>query len=76
MKLAKWGNSLAVRIPKDVAEELGFAEGDDLRMEVGAGDTILLSKAEDRARVIARIMKVAKPLPPGWKLDRDEAAGW
>ena len=29
-KIAKWGNSLAVRLPKSVAESQGLAEGDEL----------------------------------------------
>jgi antitoxin MazE len=33
-KAQKWGNSLAVRIPKSVAEEAGVGERDDLEIEV------------------------------------------
>lgn len=33
-QLAKWGNSLAVRIPKNVAEEAKLREGDYLVLEV------------------------------------------
>ena len=32
--LQKWGNSLAVRIPKAIAEEAGVAESDDLEIAV------------------------------------------
>jgi antitoxin MazE len=35
----KWGNSLAVRIPKAIAAEAGVAEKDDLDMQV-VGDVI------------------------------------
>ena len=30
----KWGNSLAVRIPKAIAEEAGVGEGDDVEIQV------------------------------------------
>lgn len=77
MRIAKWGNSLAIRLPKDVAKELGISEGDDLHMEVGADGSILVSRAEDRATIIARIRKkAARPLPPDWKFDRDEVNQW
>jgi antitoxin MazE len=36
-QLAKWGNSLAIRIPKAVAEEARLQEGDAILIEVSAG---------------------------------------
>jgi len=36
-QLAKWGNSLAVRIPKAVAEEARLQEGDAILIEVSEG---------------------------------------
>jgi predicted nucleic acid-binding protein len=32
MQVSKWGNSLAVRLPKKLVEELGIAEGDDVNV--------------------------------------------
>jgi antitoxin MazE len=37
-QIVKWGNSLAVRIPKPVAEEAGVREGDPMVIEAGAGE--------------------------------------
>jgi antitoxin MazE len=36
-QVVKWGNSLAVRIPKPVAEEAGVREGDDIVIEATKG---------------------------------------
>jgi antitoxin MazE len=36
-QLAKWGNSLAVRIPKAVAEQAHLQEGDAILIEVAKG---------------------------------------
>jgi antitoxin MazE len=36
-QLAKWGNSLAVRIPKSVAEQARIQEGDAILIEVVNG---------------------------------------
>lgn len=45
--LARWGNSLAVRLPKDVTEELHLSEGAalDIRIE---GGVLLLRPASPR----------------------------
>jgi antitoxin MazE len=36
-QIVKWGNSLAVRIPKPVAEEAGVREGDPMTIEAADG---------------------------------------
>lgn len=36
-QLAKWGNSLAVRIPKDVAERARLKEGDAVEIKAAKG---------------------------------------
>ena len=36
-QIVKWGNSLAVRIPKPVAEEAGVQEGDPITIEAAEG---------------------------------------
>ena len=47
-KVAKWGNSLAVRIPSKMAKEMGLKVGDFLPSEV------LTRGAEIRARLVAQ----------------------
>jgi antitoxin MazE len=36
-QIVKWGNSLAIRIPKPVAEEAGVSEGDPITIEAEKG---------------------------------------
>lgn len=36
-QIVKWGNSLAVRIPKPVAEQAGVREGDPITIEAQEG---------------------------------------
>jgi antitoxin MazE len=36
-QIVKWGNSLAVRIPKPVAEQAGVSEGDPIVIEAEKG---------------------------------------
>jgi antitoxin MazE len=70
MQVARWGNSLAVRLPAELVREMNLREGDVVHIVKAAADTIAL---EDRAAAVARIRRLAKPLPPGWRFDREEA---
>ena len=36
-QVVKWGNSLAIRIPKPVAEQAGVSEGDPIVIEAAEG---------------------------------------
>ncbi len=44
-QMVKWGNSLAVRIPKTLAEEAEFKEGDLLVLEVEFGGSLAIRAA-------------------------------
>lgn len=49
-QLTRWGNSLGVRIPKDIATRLGLTEG--VRVEVEAeGSRIIITAAQPRYRL-------------------------
>ncbi len=39
--IARWGNSLALRIPRRVAEELGVVEGGDVELTVEPGRLVV-----------------------------------
>jgi antitoxin MazE len=43
--IAKWGNSLALRIPKDAAKELGFAEGTQVDFSLEDGTLVVRPSA-------------------------------
>jgi len=44
MKVAKWGNSLAIRIPKPVVKVLRFKEGDSVNITVADERKLEISK--------------------------------
>lgn len=73
MIVAKWGNSLAVRIPADVARELGLQEGDSIDLKPAHKGALEISHSDDWADAIATIKRLARPLPTDYKFDRDEA---
>ena len=54
MRVSKWGNSLAVRLPKDIVEAMGLAAGDELRIVQAAAGTITFEKGRRRERAADR----------------------
>ena len=73
MRVSKWGNSLAVRIPRDVAEALGIKEGDDIRLVAAEWGAVGVAAKPSRQELLNRIRGLAKPLPADYKFDREEA---
>ena len=74
MKIAKWGNSLAVRLPKETAEALGFAEGDDIAFEHTPEGEVKLRRRRDTAEWIKHLRETCKGrLPEGYRFSREEA---
>lgn len=71
LKVAKWGNSLAVRLPADMVRELGLQEGDFVERDVLALKRALPKLSREQA--IERMTAMAVPLSPGYKFDREEA---
>jgi antitoxin MazE len=72
MQVAKWGNSLAVRLPAAVVETLGLKEGDNIEIMVAGSRTFEVSKKPEVAEVLARLRKYRGRLPEGFKFDRLE----
>jgi len=74
MRVSKWGNSLAVRLPKKLVDELGLKEGDEINVVAAKGRAIEVETKEDqRRRAIERMAERNWTLPPDYKFDRDEA---
>ncbi len=73
MRVARWGNSLAVRLPVAVVEALGLKDGDEVEIRVAGDGAFEVARDESRAAAMAKIKALSRPLPPGFKFDRDEA---
>jgi len=73
--VAKWGNSLAVRIPADLVRQLGLKAGDKVELKTGGNDSVIeVTPALTREQAIADIRAMRKAvMPPNWRFDRDEA---
>ncbi len=73
MQVSKWGNSLAVRLPKALVESLGLAAGDDLEIVEASKARIAVRKADRRAEALQRMAARRWVSPAGYRFDRDEA---
>lgn len=72
MKVAKWGNSLAIRIPVEIAEKAGLKEGDEATLAVTAEKVIEIRHEDLRRRAIEKIRAMRVPLPDGYVFRRSD----
>jgi antitoxin MazE len=79
MRVAKWGNSLAVRLPKKLVEELGLKENDEIRL-VPSPDRreVQIAQSGDarqarREAALKRLAELRWQLPADYEFDREEA---
>jgi antitoxin MazE len=73
MRVAKWGNSLAVRLPASVVEALGLKDGDDVEIRIAGDRSFEVARDQSRAEAMQELRALRRPLPPGFRFDRDEA---
>ncbi|SDV46538.1 AbrB/MazE/SpoVT family DNA-binding domain-containing protein [Chitinasiproducens palmae] len=71
MQVAKWGNSLAVRLPASVVEALELKEGDDIEIYADRCGAFSVSKIPTVAERIERLRKFRGRLPADFKFDRE-----
>jgi antitoxin MazE len=73
MQVSRWGNSLAVRLPRALVEELQLAPGDELTVVAASRTEIAVDKRDQRAEFLKAMEQFRWPVPEGCKFDRDEA---
>lgn len=73
MQVAKWGNSLAVRLPAAVVEVLGLKEGDEIEIHVAGQRQFAIARKPGRDALLKRLRAFRGRLPADFKFDRDDA---
>lgn len=65
LQIAKWGNSLAVRLPVSYIKQAGISEGDSVEASItAAGDmTLHPQKSFDKAAFMAGLNKLQANMP-------------
>lgn len=72
--IAKWGNSIAVRLPKGISDELGLKPGGQLDLIVQKGEIRLRRPAaKSSAQLLAAMVAEAKWLGPEFE---PESVAW
>lgn len=72
MRIAKWGNSLAVRLPAAVTKAMRLKEGDEIELHVLGERTFGIAQPLDTEALLARLRKYRGRLPKDFKFDRME----
>jgi len=73
MQIAKWGNSLAVRLPAAVVEALELKAGDEVEIHVADARQFAVTRKPGREELLKRLRAFRGRLPADFTFDRDEA---
>ncbi len=73
MQVAKWGNSLAIRLPATIVELLQLKEGDEIEIRIADPANLEVARTPSRAALLKRLREFEGRLPPDFKFDREEA---
>ena len=73
MQVAKWGNSLAVRLPAALVQALDLKDGEEIALHVVDARTFEVSKKKEVKELLARLRQFRGRLPADFHFDRLEA---
>ena len=73
MQVAKWGNSLAVRLPAALVEAMTLNEGDEVEVLIAGKRTFELRKQPGTRQLLERLRRFRGRIPADFKFDRLEA---
>ena len=73
MQVAKWGNSLAIRLPAAVVEALNLKEGDRIEIRIAGDREFEVSLDRSKQKAIERLRRLRRPLPAGFTFHREQA---
>ena len=73
MQVAKWGNSLAVRLPASVVTALGLKEGDDIEIHVAGAREFGVARKPGQQALLKQLRAFRGRLPADFRFDREAA---
>ena len=73
MQVAKWGNSLAVRLPAVVVEALRLKEGDEIEIRIAGAREFGVARKPGREDFLNQLRAYRGRLPRDFKFERQEA---
>lgn len=73
MQVAKWGNSLAVRLPAALVHALDLSEGENIELHIVGARSFEVERRPDTTDLLLRLRKLRGTLPADFHFDRLEA---
>ncbi|MBR8130959.1 AbrB/MazE/SpoVT family DNA-binding domain-containing protein [Burkholderia ambifaria] len=73
MRIAKWGDSLAVRLPAVLVDELGIREGDEIEIVVHRTGAVAASGDVSPEELLLSLRRFRGKLPGDFRFRRSEA---
>jgi antitoxin MazE len=73
VQVAKWGNSLAIRLPAAVVAALKLKEGDEIEIQIAGERQFAVARKPGRSELLKRLRAFRGRLPADFKFERDEA---
>lgn len=71
MRVAKWGNSLAVRLPAKLVQELGVKEGDEVSLTIERASEV--GDIRSWRVALAKLQELPKLFPADYRFKREDA---
>jgi antitoxin MazE len=72
LKFAKWGNSIAVRIPAEVVTKLGISPDEEAQIKVTGEFSFEITRDRSRQNAIEKLRKLRFVVPDDYVFDRNE----
>jgi antitoxin MazE len=73
MRVSKWGNGLAVRLPAAVANALRLKEGDEIEIHIAGVHELGVIRTPSRQDLLNQLRAYRGRPPRDFKFDREEA---
>jgi len=73
MRVLKWGDGLAVRLPATMVKALKLKEGDHIEIRITRERVFKVRRDESKNKALEGLRKLRRPLPVGFVFDREEA---
>ena len=77
LDIKQWGNSLGVRLPAALVQQLGISEGDELLVlpaaRRGGAPVLKVSREPSKSERLQAMRRYRAAMPAGFRFDREEA---
>lgn len=72
MKLAKWGNSFAIRVPAELMKKMNLSSEEEFKFKQTGEDSFEIVRDRSRQEAIEKMRKLRFVLPDDYVFNREE----